>query len=162
GLEREAARLRVGDDRLRKLAPARSVEGERLAARPLDRLRELRRRLSARDEDDRRLGAERLEGLGDYADLLRAPALDAVGEQVAARGDERDRRDRGGERRGVRGRALARLEHLERARAALALGPRPQPRERGSDLALVRARDQIGGLDLIRHTSIECIPPAGG
>ena len=84
------------------------------------------------------------------AACLRRPALDAVGEQVAPGGGQRERRDRGDQRVGVgrRRSTRRRRERLERPGAALGLGARAQPRERRVDLRLVGARDQVGGLDL--------------
>ena len=61
--------------------------------------------------------------------------------------------------------AARRAEALERPGAALALGARAQARQRGADLSLVGAGDQVGGLDRARIASqpsaAECIRTPG-
>ena len=113
----------------RQVARLRRRVGEHLAARGLDRVGELLRRLLLRrllasDEDDREVGRQPGERLGDRSRLPCRPALDAVGEQIAAARGQRHRRDRGDQRLGVgpSARAGRRRERLERPRAALGLG----------------------------------------
>ena len=85
-------------------------------------------------------------------ELLVAPALDAVGEQVAARLRQRHRRYRA-EQRLVIGRppTLAGLEDLERRDPPLTFGACPQTRPGGVDLGAVSAGDQVERAHLLGH-----------
>ena len=97
------------------------------------------------------VGGDRRERLEHRLGLRCLPALDAVGEQVAALGDERDRRHRADQRVVRRARRARRLEDLERARAALPLGARAQGGERGGELRRVVSHQQVCGLHRVGH-----------
>ena len=83
-LEPEAEALGLGDERPRHVPRPRLLELVELASGGLDGLGELRRRLRAGDKDDGEVGREIGEGGRDRVELAIAPALDAVGQQVAA------------------------------------------------------------------------------
>ncbi len=152
------ARL-LGEPRGKLARPWRRVAKD-LAAGGLDRLGEplgspgLGGQLTGDEHEGqiRRQGADR----GDHGRcLFRSPALDAVGQQVASRGDQRDGGDRHQHRVDI-GRRLGarRPEALERPRAALPLAAGAEPGERRVDLPLVVADDQIDGLDRLRSARI--------
>ncbi len=154
GLEPESESLRVGDEQARHLAGLRRLEVVDLALRRLDRLGQLRRRFGAGDQDDGQVGRQLGERRDDGVELAIAPALDPVGEQVAARVHQRHRRDRAQQRLVVGHPApLAGLEDLERGGAALAFGTRSQATPRRVDLRPVGAGDQVERLHLLGHAA---------
>ena len=151
-VEPEAEALGVGDEQARHLPRLRRLELVDLALGRLDRLGQLRRRFGAGDQDHGEIGGQLAERGDDRVELFVAPALDPVGEQVAARVRQRHRRDRRQQRLVVgHPAALAGLEDLERRRPALALGPRPQAGPGRVDLRPVGAGDQVERLHLLGH-----------
>ena len=156
GVELEPAPAASATSQRGQVARLRRRVREHLAAGGLDRVGELLRRLQLRrllagDEDDRHVRRQRRERLGNRRRLLGRPALDPVGEQVAAR--LRSARAPGSRRSGASasGPALepgGGRERLQRPRPALGLGAGAQARQRRVELRHVGARDQVRGRDL--------------
>ncbi len=90
-LEGEAHLARVGDQALRHLALLRRLEGEHLSPRRLHRLLQGSRRLAVATRAMVVSGGIAARASATRSSVLLAPPLDAVGEQVAAGGHQRDR-----------------------------------------------------------------------
>ena len=155
-LEPEAELLGVGDQHPRYLARFRRRELVHLAVSGLDRFQQPARRLVAGDQDQGQVRRQRDQRGGDGLVLAIAPALDAVGEQVAPLAHQRHRGDRGQQRLVIRHPpALAGLEDLQRRVAALAFGPGAQAGAGGIDLGAVGAGDQVQGAHLGHRASLD-------
>ncbi len=115
-----------------------------LALGCLHGLCQLRRSGRPRDQDDGQIGGQVSERCDNRIELLVAPALDAVGEQVAPRLGQRHRPDRG-QQSLVIGPAppLAWLEDLQRGGSAIAFRASPQPGPGRVDLRPVGTGDQV-------------------
>src|SRR4029453_17781762 len=108
--------------RLRQIPLPGHVEGEHLAFGPLNGPREPGGRLAVGDQGDGGLGWDLVERYDCALDVGLAPALDSIDEQIAARGNQGNRGERGRQLLDV-GRAppVPGLEELERPRSALPL-----------------------------------------
>ena len=116
-----------------------------LPARLLDGLRQLLHRLAARDEHQHGVRRQLGQRLLQRAELGGLPCAHVVDQEVAGGGVEAQHRERV---RHVGGLALAGVEALEPAGAALVLRAPPHAGAPGVDLGVVVAADEIGGLQL--------------
>ena len=162
-LEPEAEPLRVGDQR-RAASPAPCGASNSWTS-PSGRLDRLAPASPApwRGRSGPRSGpaAASPSAAATALELAVAPALDPVGEQVAARLGQRHRRDRRQQRLVVgRPPALARLEDLQRAGAALALrrGPAAAPGWRRSSPRRCRRSGRAGASPRPSRPSLAAAP----
>ncbi len=136
GIHREPLLTRTVDHPLRQLPRLRRAVVADLPAGLLHRLAELRRRLTARNQDEHRVGRHSGERRLERRDLFRLPALDRLGQQVARSLGE----CHGGERHGHRlGPFRLPVEALEPAGPQLALRARADAGAPGVDLRVVIA-----------------------
>ena len=145
GVQLQSQLAGVADAPLGQLPRLRCGVFAGFPARLLDGLRQLLHRLAARDQHQHRVRRQLVQRLFERAELGGLPCAHVVDQEVAGGGVEAQHRQRV---RHVGGLALAGVEALEPAGAALVLRAPPHAGAPGVDLGVVVAADEIGGLQL--------------